>query len=122
MRELIKVIKALSEPIRIRIIKMLEKKSMCVCELTSVLKIQQSSVSHHLKILKDAGLVDSIRNGQWIDYKLSKEKYNKYAPEFLDLISGFLNNDKKVMKDLSSAEKADRKDICCSCKISNRRR
>lgn len=122
MRELAKVFKALSEPMRLRIIKMLEKESMCVCELTSVLKIQQSSVSHHLKILKDAGLVDYERSGQWIDYKLSKERYNRYALEVLDLISGFLNDDKKMMKDLNLAKKADRKDICCSHKGSSSKR
>ena len=63
MRELILVLKAAADPTRIRIVKMLERKSMCVCELTAVLGIQQSSVSHHLRILKDAGLVDDFRNG-----------------------------------------------------------
>ena len=83
MRDLVSVFKALADPTRLRIIKLLEKKSMCVCELTAVLKIKQSSVSHHLKILKDTGLVDDVRSGQWIDYELAIEKYNEYVPKLL---------------------------------------
>ena len=82
MRDIVDVFKALAEPIRIRILKMLEKKRMCVCELTAVLKVKQSSVSHHLKILKNAGFVIDIRDGLWIDYELEKKRLNK---EFLRL-------------------------------------
>lgn len=112
MRDLVSVFKALADPTRLRIIKLLEKKSMCVCELTAVLGIKQPSVSHHLGILKRAGLVEDIRNGQWIDYKLAKEKYNEYAPQVLKMLSGWLNKDPMVLKDLRKAKKVNRKDIC----------
>ncbi len=112
MRDLVAVLKALADPMRIRILKLLEKKRLCVCELTAVLKIKQSSVSHHLKILKDAGLVDDIRNGPWIDYELEKEQYNRYALELLEVLSGWLNSDSRIEKDLKSAQKVDRKEIC----------
>lgn len=112
MRDLVKVFKALSDPMRVRILKILEKKKMCVCELTEVLKIGQPSVSHHLKILKDAGLVIDLRNGLWIDYELSKENYNKYAPRILKLISSFLTDDARVIEDVKVAKKVNRNDIC----------
>jgi ArsR family transcriptional regulator len=91
---------------------MLEKKRMCVCELTAVLKVKQSSVSHHLKILKNAGFVIDIRDGLWIDYELEKKRLNKYAPELLKMLSSWLNSDSQIAKDLKVAEKVDRKDIC----------
>jgi len=112
MRDLIKVLKALSNPTRIRIIKLLEKKRMCVCELTEVLKIGQPSVSHHLRILNDAGLVVDLRNGLWMDYELSKEKYNKYAPQLLELASSWLTDDSKILDDIKAAKKVKREEIC----------
>lgn len=112
MRNFIIALKALSDPMRIRILKLLEKKRMCVCELTAVLNVKQSSVSHHLRILKNAGFVNDIRNGLWVDYELTKEKYNEYAPELLTMLSGWLNSDSRIVKDLRTAKKVDRKDIC----------
>ena len=116
MRELIKSFKALSDPIRIRILKLLEKKRMCVCELTEVLKIGQSNVSHHLKVLKEAGLVNDIKNGLWVDYVLSKGEYNKYAPIVLNMISKVLNDNSKISEDIKVAEKVKREEICNICR------
>lgn len=112
MRDLVSVFKGLADPTRLRIIKLLEKKKMCVCELTAVLKIKQSSVSHHLKILKDAGLVNDVRSGQWIDYELAIEEYNEYAPKLLEMLKVWLNNYPKIIGDLRVAKKVNRKDIC----------
>jgi len=63
MRELVQVLKAIADKNRIRIIKMLEKKKMCVCELSAVLEITQPSVSKHLSILNHAGIIKGERNG-----------------------------------------------------------
>jgi ArsR family transcriptional regulator len=111
MRDLLQVLKAMADPMRIRILKMLEQRSMCVCELTAVLGIQQSSVSHHLRVLKDAGFVDDIRNGLWIDYGLSKRAYNEYVPELTRLLSVWLKSDETVHNDLRVARDIDRKAI-----------
>ena len=80
MRELMLVLKAVADKNRMRILKMLERKSMCVCELAAVLGIKQPSVSKHLVILKNAGLIQDERNGQWIDYSLCRARINQYAP------------------------------------------
>ena len=58
MKEFVKVMKALADPNRVKIIKLLQQKVMCVCELQGALGIAQPSVSKHLKILEEAGLVD----------------------------------------------------------------
>ena len=112
MRDLLIVFNALSDTTRIRILKLLEKRTMCVCELTAVLGIRQPSVSHHLKILKDAGLVEDIRNGQWIDYRLARKKHNEYAFFIQKMLLGWLNRDPKVLKDLRKAKKVRREKIC----------
>lgn len=112
MRDLVKSFKALSDPVRIKILKLLEKKRMCVCELTEVLKIGQSNVSHHLKVLKEAGLVNDRKSGLWVDYELSKGEYNKYSPEVLKMISKVLNDNSEVLEDIKISTKVDREEIC----------
>ncbi len=63
------------------------KEEMCVCEMMTQLGISQSSVSHHLKILKQAQLVNDRRDGKWIFYSLNrqqlavlKQKLNQLVP------------------------------------------
>lgn len=65
-------LRALSDPLRIKIVYLLTSRSMCVCELTSVFKVSQPTISHHIKILKQAGLVTARRHEKWIFYKLRR--------------------------------------------------
>ena len=60
MRSFVKVMKALSDPRRVTILKMLQHRSMCVCEIQAALGVSQSTVSKHLKVLWEAGLVDPL--------------------------------------------------------------
>lgn len=68
-----KVFQALSDPNRLKIIEMLQSRERCACEILKDLNIVQSTLSHHMKILCDSGLVDSRRHGKWMHYSLSKE-------------------------------------------------
>lgn len=70
MMDSVKVFKALGEPTRLRIVRLLAERPLCVCELVFVLKIEQSRISHHLQILKDAGLVEDRREGRWMIYDI----------------------------------------------------
>ncbi|WP_035269305.1 ArsR/SmtB family transcription factor [Desulfitibacter alkalitolerans] len=82
-----KEFKALGEVTRVRILKVLSVRSMCVCELSQVLDIVQPRVSQHLKILKEADLVKESREGYWIFYSINKERIEnvfKVFMEFLD--------------------------------------
>ncbi len=67
--------KALGDPARIAILATLARAEheVCVCDFTSGLELNQSTVSHHLKILKDAGLVTSVRRGTWGYYSLEAD-------------------------------------------------
>lgn len=64
------VLKALAEPRRWRIIQLLSREELCVCHLAEHLGIAQPLVSHHLKVLRDAGLVESEKYRQWTYYRL----------------------------------------------------
>ena len=63
--------KALGDESRQRILGLLAVREMCVCELMSALKMTQPTTSHHLKILEDAEVVKSRKDGKWVFYSLS---------------------------------------------------
>ena len=70
MDKLLKIFKALSDKNRVRIMSMLTKKELCVCEITHVLKLATSTVSKHLAVLKNVGLVEAEKRGLNVYYRL----------------------------------------------------
>ena len=92
-----RLFKALSDPNRLRIIKMLQVKPLCVCEVTEILGLAASTVSTHLTILKKAGFVEDYKEGKWINYSLTK---NISKPEISTLITAlhFLLEGDEVIK------------------------
>ncbi|MEA1901476.1 MAG: metalloregulator ArsR/SmtB family transcription factor, partial [Thermodesulfobacteriota bacterium] len=79
MKEFVKVMKALSDINRVKIVKLLQHKMMCVCELQTALKVAQPTVSKHLKILEHAGLVVSKKEGLWVNYYPADGSASPYA-------------------------------------------
>ncbi|MFB4350446.1 ArsR/SmtB family transcription factor [Microbacterium sp. CR_7] len=80
-------LKAIADPARLRILSMVAAhidREACVCDLTEPLGLQQSTVSHHLRILVDAGLLSREKRGTWAYYSLN--------PGALDSISGIVGN------------------------------
>ena len=65
------VYSALSDPLRLRILSILSVQPLCVCVIKEIVNVPDSKLSYHLSILKDAGLVDSARDGNWIMYSLT---------------------------------------------------
>ena len=76
MRELIAIARALCDPTRIRVIAALRNGELCVCELVDALAISQSSLSSHLQICRQVGVLTMRKEGRWIYYSLS----TRYAP------------------------------------------
>ena len=70
MNELINVFKALSEETRLRILKLLENRELCVCDIVAALDMVQPKVSFHLAALKEAGLIKDRKQGKWTHYRL----------------------------------------------------
>ena len=62
--------RALGDPLRWRIVELLSREQLCVAHLSEELGVGQPLVSHHLKVLRQAGLVDSDRRGTWVYYRL----------------------------------------------------
>jgi ArsR family transcriptional regulator len=110
MKDFIKAMKALSDPNRVRIVKMLQYRSLCVCEIQAALEIAQPTVSKHLKILEEAGFVDYKKEGLWVNYHLSGT--NPYAAAMLDKLRGWLESDSKMSKIITELPHLNREIIC----------
>lgn len=81
-----KVFKALCDEKRLQILELLRDSEKCACILVEQLDMPQSSLSYHMKILCESGIVDSRQDGKWTHYKIS-EKGSSYAIELLKEIT-----------------------------------
>ncbi len=112
MRDFIRVTKALSDPNRVKIIKMLQHKTMCVCEMQAALQVSQPAVSKHLKLLEDAGLVSSLKDGLWVNYHLTDGGGSPYAANILGNLKHWLEDDQQIAPLLERLPTFRREDIC----------
>lgn len=94
-KELEQVFKALADFTRLKIIQMLSEKEMCVYDIFQELNISQPAVSHHLKILKQAGLIVGHKKGKWVLYSIDDNRR-----DFLKLIDWYY--DSQELKNKSS--------------------
>ncbi len=112
MDRLVKIFKALGDKSRLRIVKMLQSRSLCVCEITSVLELATSTVSRHLSILKEAGIISDKKDGKWVDYHLKTDPKNIFVTAFLPLITYWLADDEQVKADLEKLKSIDQVELC----------
>ena len=112
MKPFIKVMKALSDPNRVKIVKLLQHKTMCVCELRGVLGISQPTVSKHLKILEEAGIVGFEKDGLWVNYYLTDGRDNPYAASLLGNLRHWLNDEPLIRELTEKLPGIDRFEIC----------
>ena len=112
MRRFLKVMKALSDPGRVKIVKMLQHKTMCVCEIHSALDLAQPTISKHLKILEEAGLVVFTKDGLWVNYALSSDESHPYAASMIEYMKSSLNDDPEIKKIVNRLPFINREEIC----------
>ncbi len=103
--------KTLSDPTRVKILKILENRLMCVCELQTAIGAAQSTTSKHLKILEDAGLVASQKDGLWVNYTLADGKQSPYASTLIGNLRHWLNDEFEISSIMENIDKIDRFEI-----------
>lgn len=99
LRDYETVMKAVSDPTRVRILKVLEDGELCVCQIVAILPLAQSTVSKHLFLLKAAGLIRDRRDRKWIHYSLDRKNVSPYVRHVLRNLTGWLADDPVVRKD-----------------------
>ena len=112
MKTFVKVVKALSDPNRVKIIKMLQHKRMCVCEMQEALQLAQPTVSKHLKVLEEAGLVNYHKDGLWINYHLADGSSSPYVASLLGNLRHWLEDEPEVAEIVKKLPAIRRENIC----------
>lgn len=111
MKTFIKVMKALSDPNRVKMMKMLQDRPLCVCEIKELLGVAQSTTSKHLKILEDAGLVRSFKDGLWVNYSLSDGSDSPFAANMIGNLKHWLDNEPEIQQLNEILPEIDRNEI-----------
>lgn len=95
MEKTVDVLKVLADGTRIKILMLLSRQEMAVCELIETLSLSQPAVSHHLKLLKHAGLVQDNRVGKWIYYTINEHNFAASADFLKDFLETVQENLRK---------------------------
>jgi ArsR family transcriptional regulator len=90
------ILKLLGDKTRLTMVKMLDTNDYCVCEFVGIFKMSQPAISQHVRKLKDAGLIQETRRGQWIIYSLNKD--SGYYPLVHSLLEHLPNQDFKLQE------------------------
>ena len=109
------IFKALSDETRLRIMKLLLKKELCVCEIEAALNLPQSKVSRHLMVLRLVGLVTDRREGTWIFYSLFKPR-DDFEKSIVQIIKNALSDDKLTKQDENRLKKKLSQVYAYTCK------
>ena len=109
------VAKAVGDGSRTRILKMLERGELCVCQITAVLDLAPATVSKHLSGLKMAGLVHQRKEGRWVYYRLADRPLNAYALPMLTQVRAALNDDPLILDDRKRLDRVARIPVDVLC-------
>ena len=97
----VKILKAVAEKNRLRILKLLKDDTLCVCEIRDIVNLATSTVSEHLKVLKEAGFVVEDKEGKWMNYRINRHPSNPVVTSILGMLDFWLEGEKEIKNDNS---------------------
>lgn len=116
MREFMNITKALADESRVRMLLALRQGELCVCQITELFGLAPSTVSKHLSILFQAGLVESRKDGRWIYYKLPGKGASAAPREAISWVAKSMAGSPPILKDEKLLKKILREDPVELCK------
>ncbi len=100
MRELLRILTILTDPTRLRLLRLLHRQELCVCELMEALDLPQYKASRHLREMRKAGLVEAARSGRWMHYRISvKAARSPLHQDLLKLLDAHLRDFPEAKRD-----------------------
>ena len=116
MREFMNITHALADATRVRVLLILREQELCACQITEVFGLAQSTMSKHFYLLKQAGLVDSRKEGRWVYFKLPGNEASPVVKSTLAWVEKALADDPRVADDAKNLERILRMDPAELCK------
>jgi ArsR family transcriptional regulator len=106
------IFKALSDSNRLRVLKALQTKTLCACEITELLNLANSTVSQHLKVLKEAGFIEEEKDGKWINYNIVLNPDDKRVSSILSQLDFWIDDEEQIITDKKIIATLDRNKLC----------
>lgn len=111
---MIDIFKALGDETRLRILSLIIRKEVCVCEIEKVLNLTQSNASRHLSNLKRAGIIEARKSAQWVYFSMNENFIHKHSLLYNYLIEN-IKETKCYIKDYSKYEEFQSSNLCEEC-------
>ncbi len=111
---MVEIMKALADENRLRILNVLFKRELCVCELEVMIDTTQSNVSRHLAKLKQAGIIEQHKEGLWVFYRLNPSFVAQY-PSLYESLSKKLPDESYTQEDLGRLSRYESQALTCEC-------
>lgn len=116
MREFMKITKALSDPNRVRILLALDQGELCVCQITELFGFATSTISKHLSILHEAGLIQSRKTERWVYYRLPEKAASRAISESLAWVHKSVAGTEEAVADAKKLKKILATDLAEICR------
>ena len=114
IKEKVKLFKALSDSSRLRILKMLQIRPLCVCEITHILQLATSTVSKHLSILKEEGFITEEKEGKWVNYSINQRPSDQRVASILATLDFWIADNNLIISDVTKVTEVNRNEVCSS--------
>jgi DNA-binding transcriptional ArsR family regulator len=105
MREFMNITKALADSTRVRVLLALRQQELCACQITELFGLAQSTMSKHFYLLRQAGLVDSRKDGRWVYYALPGKEASAAVREALAWVQKSLGDEPRIAEDAKNLKK-----------------
>jgi len=99
MQKILEILKILSDETRLKVVYLLKEDELCVCELMKVLRMSQSRISNHLRILRNTGIIEVKREGKWMFYSMAKNTLDKALLEIIQNIVDKIDEEKYLLRE-----------------------
>jgi ArsR family transcriptional regulator len=106
-----KLFKALGDPNRLRIVALLSQADLCVCHVEAALELPQPTVSRHLAVLRNAGVVEAKRRGAWVFYRMARQSDAVSGRQLRGLLSSFRTN-RELEREVAQLLRSKGPDAC----------
>ncbi|ROL58198.1 ArsR family transcriptional regulator [Bacteroidetes/Chlorobi group bacterium Naka2016] len=112
MEKFLKIFKALGDTQRLRIVSILAETELCVCQIQSVIGFTAATISQHLSILSNAGLLKSRKEQKWVFYSIDWENLSEPIKQFLLYTIEQIKEDKLIQADLAKLKNIENIQFC----------
>ncbi|MFP4418424.1 MAG: ArsR/SmtB family transcription factor, partial [Chitinispirillaceae bacterium] len=116
MESFVSIAKALADTNRVRAFLALRMGELCVCQITGLLGLAPSTISKHMSILKQAGLVESRKDGRWVYYRMAERKNGTPMGSMIRELQSLLEDDDQIKNDSARMETIASQDLDALCK------